>query len=93
MRDTMNGPVTEPAMKVVWDAAAKAFEDICGHSLARGEVKSFDDVQQRIESSSEASYGLDEATTTNGRRPRAWDSSRSSFSRCSSGPPLRLFHS
>ncbi|KAJ7619345.1 hypothetical protein FB45DRAFT_930509, partial [Roridomyces roridus] len=43
-------------MKEMWETAAKEFEKICGESLTRGEMKSFEDVQKRIE---KASYGPD----------------------------------
>lgn len=46
-------------MREIWAEAAKAFEIICGQSLQNGDVKSFDDVQRKIESSSKASHGLD----------------------------------
>ncbi|KAI0139513.1 hypothetical protein F4776DRAFT_592485 [Hypoxylon sp. NC0597] len=46
----------ETAMKEMWADAAKAFEDICGESLQRGDVKGFDDVQRKIEGVSKASY-------------------------------------
>jgi hypothetical protein len=61
-------PVDAPEMKPpeglgemskMWAEAARAFESICGESLQKGEVKNFDDVQRKIESSSKASYGLD----------------------------------
>ncbi|KAI1767301.1 hypothetical protein GGR53DRAFT_463602 [Hypoxylon sp. FL1150] len=45
------------SMKELWAGAAKAFEEICGESLQKGEVKGFDDVQKKIESISKASYG------------------------------------
>lgn len=37
------------AINDLWEEAAKAFEVICGHSLQKGSVKSFDDVQKTIE--------------------------------------------
>ncbi|TPX15880.1 uncharacterized protein E0L32_000214 [Thyridium curvatum] len=46
----------EASMKEVWAEAAKAFETICGESLQKGEVKTFDDVQKRIESSGKATF-------------------------------------
>ncbi|KAI1138512.1 hypothetical protein F5Y05DRAFT_42402 [Hypoxylon sp. FL0543] len=49
----------EVSMKETWAAAAKAFEDICGESLQRGDVKGFEDVQRKIEAVSQASYGTD----------------------------------
>ncbi|KAH0489615.1 hypothetical protein TgHK011_010035 [Trichoderma gracile] len=36
------------SMQQIWDAAAKDFESICGESLQKGQVKSFDDVQNKI---------------------------------------------
>ncbi|KAL7794357.1 hypothetical protein V8C37DRAFT_415219 [Trichoderma ceciliae] len=53
-------PKGPASMKEMWDAAAKDFEKICGESLQKGQVKSFDDVQERIESASQASSGVDE---------------------------------
>lgn len=47
-------------MKEIWAAAAKAFEEICGESLQKGDIKGFDDVQRKIESASKVSYGLEE---------------------------------
>lgn len=49
----------EASMKEMWAAAGKAFESICGESLKNGEVKSFDDVQKKIETSSKAFFGTD----------------------------------
>ncbi|KAF7368172.1 putative neutral amino acid permease protein [Mycena venus] len=64
MRDKqlVEAPETKPPegeMSKMWAEAAKAFESICGESLQKGDVKNFDDVQRKIESSSKASYGLD----------------------------------
>ncbi|KAI0534357.1 hypothetical protein GGR58DRAFT_483176 [Xylaria digitata] len=39
-------------MEEIWAEAAKSFESICGESLQRGDVKNFDDLQTKIESSS-----------------------------------------
>ncbi|XDG03489.1 hypothetical protein ABKA04_003104 [Annulohypoxylon sp. FPYF3050] len=47
----------EMSMKEMWDAAAKAFEDICGESLQRGDIKGFNDVQMKIEAINKASFG------------------------------------
>lgn len=33
----------------IWADAAKQFQDICGESLQRGDIKSFDDVRKKIE--------------------------------------------
>lgn len=44
-------------MKEMWDAAAKAFEEICGESLQRGDIKGFNDVQMKIEAINKASFG------------------------------------
>ncbi|KAI1779641.1 hypothetical protein F4818DRAFT_400079 [Hypoxylon cercidicola] len=49
----------EVSVKELWAEAAKAFEEICGESLQRGDVKGFDDVQKKIEDASKASYGID----------------------------------
>ena len=50
-------PGTELSMERMWDEAAKEFERICGESLQRGEVKSFNDVQAMIEKNVKPSYG------------------------------------
>lgn len=39
-----------PSMDELWIEATAAFEIICGESLQRGQVKSFEDVQAKIES-------------------------------------------
>jgi hypothetical protein len=49
----------EASMKEMWLEAARAFETICGKSLREGEVKSFESLQSKIESSCKASYGID----------------------------------
>ncbi|KAI1411841.1 hypothetical protein F5Y13DRAFT_200538 [Hypoxylon sp. FL1857] len=48
----------DASMEEMWAAAAKAFTEICGESLQRGDVKGFDDVQRKIESVSKASYDV-----------------------------------
>lgn len=48
----------EVGAKTIWDEAAENFKEICGESLLRGDVKSFDDVKEMIESS-RTSRGLD----------------------------------
>ncbi|KAJ6475541.1 hypothetical protein C8R45DRAFT_1159682 [Mycena sanguinolenta] len=56
-------PDTKPPegeMSKMWAEAAKAFETICGESLQKGDVKSFEEVQRKIESGSKAlAYDLD----------------------------------
>ncbi|KAF4869797.1 hypothetical protein CGCSCA1_v011033 [Colletotrichum siamense] len=44
-------------MDKIWAEAAASFESICGESLKRGEVKSFEDVQRRIEKTCERASG------------------------------------
>ncbi|KAI1089944.1 hypothetical protein F5B19DRAFT_351940 [Rostrohypoxylon terebratum] len=44
------------SMKEMWDAAAKAFEEICGESLQRGDIRGFQDVQMKIEAINKASF-------------------------------------
>ncbi|KAI1100300.1 hypothetical protein F4804DRAFT_319299 [Jackrogersella minutella] len=61
----------EASVKEMWAAAAKAFEDICGESLQRGDVKGFDDVQRMIEGVNKASYGTDAEQTDK------WDKAKS----------------
>ncbi|KAI1631030.1 hypothetical protein F4809DRAFT_646823 [Biscogniauxia mediterranea] len=59
-------PVDDKAsMKDMWAAAAKAFENICGESLHKGEVKSFDDVQRKIEISGRVSVSKDAESENN----------------------------
>ncbi|PTB50785.1 hypothetical protein M431DRAFT_523482 [Trichoderma harzianum CBS 226.95] len=60
-----NAPTKKPpegqlSMKEIWDAAAKEFEAICGESLQRGQIKSFEDVQKKIKSANQISNGADE---------------------------------
>ncbi|KAJ4999255.1 hypothetical protein K4K48_004358 [Colletotrichum sp. SAR 10_66] len=45
------------SMDKIWAEAAASFESICGESLKRGEVKSFEDVQRRIEKTCERASG------------------------------------
>lgn len=44
-------------MDKIWAEAAASFQSICGESLKRGEVKSFEDVQRRIEKTCERASG------------------------------------
>lgn len=46
-------------MMAIWDEAINSFKNICGESLLRGDVKSFDDVQKKIERVSKVASGLD----------------------------------
>ncbi|KAK7717935.1 hypothetical protein SLS63_010585 [Diaporthe eres] len=46
-------------MTTIWGEAIDSFKDICGESLLKGDVKSFDDVQKKIESVSKVASGLD----------------------------------
>lgn len=47
-------------MKELWDNAAVEFKKICGESLQRGDVKTFDDILRKIEDGGKAPYGEDE---------------------------------
>ena len=58
-------------MEDLWAEAAIEFERICGVSLQKGEVKSFDDVQKKIQSVSKASYG-----TKDGDDKEKWDKAK-----------------
>ncbi|KAL2284634.1 hypothetical protein FJTKL_08733 [Diaporthe vaccinii] len=49
----------EMGMIAIWDEAMDIFKNICDESLLRGDVKSFDDVQKKIESVSKVASGLD----------------------------------
>jgi hypothetical protein len=40
---------TKASFDELWADAARRFEEICGESIQRGEVKSFDDVRKKIE--------------------------------------------
>ncbi|KAI0864938.1 hypothetical protein F4860DRAFT_463830 [Xylaria cubensis] len=55
----------------IWAEAASSFESICGESLKKGEVKTFDDVQRRIESSAKAPY------SHNTEQESKWDKAKS----------------
>ncbi|KAL6803263.1 hypothetical protein GGI42DRAFT_23562 [Trichoderma sp. SZMC 28013] len=57
---TKKPPEGQLSMKEIWDAAAKEFEVICGESLQRGQIKSFEDVQKKINSANQASNAADE---------------------------------
>lgn len=37
------------SLEDIWAEAAKRFQEICGESLQRGDVKTFDDVRKKIE--------------------------------------------
>lgn len=50
-KNPVNG---EASMEEIWAAASRDFERVCGMSLKNGDVKSFDDVQRRIERSGNA---------------------------------------
>ncbi|KAI1454745.1 hypothetical protein F4805DRAFT_302712 [Annulohypoxylon moriforme] len=50
----------EVSVEEMWDAAAKAFRDICGESLQRGDMKELDDVKRKIESVSKPSYDTEQ---------------------------------
>ncbi|KAF7296015.1 putative neutral amino acid permease protein [Mycena kentingensis (nom. inval.)] len=55
------GSQLDPADKDIsvpelWQDAAQAFEKICGKSLQRGELKTFDDVQKKIEAISKTTF-------------------------------------
>ncbi|KAL7936390.1 hypothetical protein V8C35DRAFT_295371 [Trichoderma chlorosporum] len=57
---TKKPPEAQISMKEIWDAAAKEFESICGESLQKGQIRSFEDVQKKIKSANQASNGADE---------------------------------
>ena len=48
----------EMSMQDIWAAAATSFESICGESLQKGDIQSFDDVARKIENS-DADAALD----------------------------------
>ncbi|EQB52262.1 NACHT and TPR domain-containing protein [Colletotrichum gloeosporioides Cg-14] len=58
------------SMDKIWAEAAASFESICGESLRRGEVKSFEDVQRRIEKTCERA-------SSSGSKPEdKWDTAK-----------------
>ncbi|KAL7914155.1 hypothetical protein GGI35DRAFT_490457 [Trichoderma velutinum] len=57
---TKKPPEGQLSMKEIWDAAAKEFEAICGESLQRGQIRSFEDVQKKIKSANQVSSSADE---------------------------------
>ncbi|KAK4445818.1 hypothetical protein QBC34DRAFT_332627 [Podospora aff. communis PSN243] len=58
-------------MEELWADAAKKFEEICGQSLQKGDVKGFDDVQKRIESAGMA------ATKPEDEKAKKWEKAKS----------------
>ncbi|KAI0551588.1 hypothetical protein F4679DRAFT_538455 [Xylaria curta] len=69
---TPNKPLEgKVSLDEIWAEAANAFESICGESLKKGEVKTFDDVQKRIESSAKAPY------SHNAEQESKWDKAKS----------------
>ncbi|KAH7320618.1 hypothetical protein B0I35DRAFT_390482 [Stachybotrys elegans] len=61
----------EISMQELWAEAAKSFEDICGKSLQKGEIKKFDDVQKKIEEAGRTS------NDSGGGKEDKWDKARS----------------
>ncbi|OHE99024.1 hypothetical protein CORC01_05714 [Colletotrichum orchidophilum] len=61
----------EGSMDEIWASAAEHFEKICGESLKKGEVKSFEDVQRQIENSGKA------AANTSQSPEDSWDTAKS----------------
>jgi hypothetical protein len=57
-------------MEELWADAAKKFEEICGQSLQKGDVKGFDDVQKRIESAGMA------ATKQEDEKTKKWEKAK-----------------
>ena len=58
-------------MEEMWAAAAQAFESICGESLRKGDVKSFDDVQEKIENSGQMDFGIDAGPEDNWEKAKS----------------------
>ncbi|KAJ0276743.1 hypothetical protein COL940_008100 [Colletotrichum noveboracense] len=58
------------SMDKIWAEAAASFESICGESLKRGEVKSFEDVQRRIEKTCER------ASNSESKPEDKWDTAK-----------------
>ncbi|KAI8262200.1 hypothetical protein K4K53_012378 [Colletotrichum sp. SAR 10_77] len=58
------------SMDKIWAEAAASFESICGESLRRGEVKSFEDVQRRIEKTCER------ASSSESKPEDKWDTAK-----------------
>jgi hypothetical protein len=61
----------EASMEMMWAQAAAAFETICGESLKKGEVKSFEDVQRKIETT------CDNASSIESKPEDKWDVAKS----------------
>lgn len=47
-------------MKELWDEAAKEFENICGVSLQTGNIRSFEDLQRKVENTNNTSSRLED---------------------------------
>ncbi|KAJ0383400.1 hypothetical protein COL922a_010568 [Colletotrichum nupharicola] len=58
------------SMDKIWTEAAASFESICGESLKRGEVRSFEDVQRRIEKTCER------ASNSESKPEDKWDTAK-----------------
>lgn len=48
---------TSVSLDEIWTEAAKQFQEICGESLQKGDVQSFDDVRRKIENVNKQPYG------------------------------------
>lgn len=76
-QQSLDGAAKKPSkggmtMESLWAEAAIEFKRICGKSLQKGDVTTFDDVRLKIESASKASYGMQE-----GDEMEKWDKAKS----------------
>lgn len=65
--------MSEPTISLedIWAEAAKRFQEICGESLQRGDVKNFDDVKKKIENVNKQPYGASD------EQDDKWDKAKS----------------
>lgn len=63
---SMNEPQStgEKSVRELWSDAAEEFERICKRSLREGEIRSFDDLQNKIEQTQDADENIDDAQKT-----------------------------
>lgn len=59
------------SLEDIWAEAAKRFQEICGESLQRGDVKTFDDVRKKIENVNKQPYGASD------EQDDKWDKAKS----------------
>ncbi|KAG8158287.1 hypothetical protein KVR01_012048 [Diaporthe batatas] len=62
---------TSTSLDDIWAEAAKKFQEICGESLERGDIKSFDDVRKKIE------YTTKEPDDSSDEQDDKWEKAKS----------------